>query len=69
MQWPVPPRSADGIILPLLEGSDDVLRVLANETASVVMIARALHSADKESRKKIEQEDDFVKPLQEGALW
>lgn len=71
MQWPVPPKSADGVILPLLEGDTEVLRVLANETASVVMIARALHSADKETRKKIEQDDDevFEKPIKEGQLW
>lgn len=71
MQWPVPPKSADGVILPLLEGDTEVLRVLANETASVVMIARAMHSADKETRKRIEQDDDeiFEQPTKEGQLW
>lgn len=72
MQWPVPPKSADAVILPMLiDDQGQTLRVLANETSSVVMLARAMHAMDKESRKRIEQEDDFVssEPADGGKLW
>ena len=53
MQWPTPPKKADEVILPMLNHEDElgVLRVLAEETPSIVMLARAWHDEDKAARK------------------
>lgn len=53
MQWPVPPKWADERIVTALSASDgnEVLRVLATETASVITLGRMLHDARKESLK------------------
>lgn len=55
MQWPVPPKSADpNIVSALSSGNDnDVLRVLASETASVITLARMAHDQDKETRRNL----------------
>ena len=53
MQWPTPPKKADAVILPTLRHKDElgVLRVLAEEAPSIVMLARAWHDEDKAARK------------------
>ena len=55
MQWPVPPKSADESIVVALsaDGGDEVLRVLATETASVITLARMLHDQDKTARRAL----------------
>lgn len=60
MMWPTPPKRMDEEILSQLSASPkdglDVLRVIAMQTASIVMIARYLHDQDKTSRKDLEAE-------------
>lgn len=53
MGWPVPSKGSSESVLPLLSGDDRaVLRALYSETASVVMLARALHDAEKTARRE-----------------
>jgi len=54
MGWPTPPKRADEVVLPLLRHPDEegVLQVLATETPSVVMLARALHEEGKTKRRE-----------------
>lgn len=49
MMWDVPPRRFDAQIVAALnaDAPHDILRVLATETASIVMLARMVHSARK----------------------
>lgn len=58
MQWPVPPKSADGRILAAISAPDgrDVLRALATETASIITLARMAHDQDKAARKALRAE-------------
>lgn len=58
MQWPVPPRSADPLIVAALSAENPraVLHVLATETASVVTLARMVHDAAKAERKALAAE-------------
>lgn len=53
MQWQVPPKAVDQRIVDAISASDarDVLRALATETASIVMLARMLHDQDKAARR------------------
>lgn len=58
MQWPVPPKAADPLIVFALsaERPRAVLRVLATETASIITLARMLHDEDKATRKALRDE-------------
>ena len=55
MQWSVPPKKADDMIVAALSVPDgaEVLRVLATETASIISLARMLHDQDKTAKKAI----------------
>ena len=73
MQWPTPPKRADGVILPLLKHGDEtgVLRVLAEEAPSIVMLARAWHDEDKAARKAAKEawEEEAVEAEEKGVLF
>lgn len=58
MLWETPPKAADAAVLSLIEpGSDrEVLRVMANETASIISAARMLHDEDKGARRALQSE-------------
>lgn len=58
MQWPVPPKGADPLIVAAISAPDPraVLRVLATETASIITLARMVHSDDKAERKALRAE-------------
>lgn len=53
MQWPVPPKWADGRIVEAISAPEggEVLRVLATETASCITLARMLHDEKKAGMK------------------
>lgn len=55
MQWPVPPKLADGRILSAISAPDGraVLRALATETASIITLARMAHDQGKAARKAL----------------
>lgn len=58
MQWPVPPKAADGRIVTVISAPNAraVLQVLATETASVITLARMLHDNDKQTRRELQAE-------------
>jgi len=70
MQWPTPPKKADAVILPMLRHEDElgVLRVLAEEAPSIVMLARAWHDEDKAARKEAWEEEEGATE-DEGVLF
>lgn len=53
MQWPMPPKAMDARVLGAIAAVDarDVLRALATETASVLMLARMGHDEGKADRR------------------
>jgi hypothetical protein len=53
MLWPMPPKRMDAEIVAALtvEDTAQVLRSLATESTSIVMLARMLHDEDKAARK------------------
>lgn len=53
MRWDVPPKRMDDSILAAISASDggDVLRSLATETESIIMLARMRHDATKAERR------------------
>lgn len=55
MQWPVPPKRADVLVVQALnvDSPHEVLRVLATETASVITLARMMHDADKSTAREM----------------
>jgi len=57
MQWGVPPKAVDGRVLDVLSAPDvaDVLRSLAEETASLISLARMAHDADKSARRALRE--------------
>lgn len=58
MLWPTPPKRMDEEVLSLLSGAEDrlVLKAIASETASVVMLARLWHDEEKTARKTEREE-------------
>lgn len=74
MQWPLPPKKADDLIVSALSGHDDhqVLASLSKDTASIISIARMLHDQDKATAKALRDElsaeppADLNMPLPEG---
>ena len=58
MQWPVPPKAADPLIVAAISADNprDVLRVLATETASIITLARMLHDANKTARRALRKD-------------
>lgn len=62
MMWQLPPKSADKLITDAITGKDDraVLNTLANDTASIISIARMLHDDDKKTRKALRAEMDKI---------
>lgn len=73
MLWPTPPKRADEevlshLALPPDEGLE-VLRAMATQPASVVMIARYLNDQDKAPRRELEAEWKAVEEAaKEGTL-
>lgn len=65
MLWPTPPKRMDDEILSQLGASPkdglDVMRVIAAQPASIVMLARYWHDEDKQERKELEAEWRAVK--------
>ncbi len=61
MQWPVPPKAADPLIVAAISADNprDVLRVLATETASIITLARMLHDANKTARRALRKDSDL----------
>ena len=61
MQWPVPPRKYDQRIADLfvIEDQAQVLRCLATEAASIVTIARMVHSSTKPAYTTDIEDDDL----------
>lgn len=59
LKWPLTPRREDDRLLTLLAAGSDtlVLRAIANDTASLVTIARALNDADRATRKPLFDDD------------
>lgn len=55
MQWPMPPKRADALIVSAISSSEQpaVLRSLATETVSIITLARMLHDQDKATRKAL----------------
>ena len=53
MQWPTPPKRADAEIIEAIGCGGDAaaLAAIATETASIIMLARALHDEDKQQRR------------------
>lgn len=69
MQWPTPPKRADGDILAALTHEDEagVLAVLAGNPGPVIQLARLLHSEHKRSYAEpaeVKQEETFSDSLE-----
>lgn len=68
LKLPMTPTRLDGLILSLLDGDDDdaVLSALSDQTSALVMIARALHTEDKDARKALaaESRDALNEPIE-----
>lgn len=62
MRWPIPPKSADKLILAAISADDPnaVLRCIATETPSLITLARMLHDADKAARRQAHAELEDV---------
>lgn len=58
MMWPVPPKRMDEVIIPLLQSEDGahILRVITEQPASIVMLARYWHTEDKNALKVSDEE-------------
>lgn len=68
MLWPITPRSADEAILGLLADPEPgpVLRLLAGQTAPLLMIARFTHDAGKQARRAARASADDAPPEDDG---
>lgn len=68
MLWPTPPKRMDEEILSQLIAAPkdglEVMRVIATQPASIVMLARYWHGEDKQDRKELEAE---WRAVEEGA--
>lgn len=59
MMWPTPPKRMDSEVIELIKKSPDdrlVLKAIASQTASVVMLARYWHDETKAERRELEKE-------------
>lgn len=76
MLWPTPPKRMDAEILSQLAAAPkdglDVMRVIATQPASIVMLARYWHGEDKQDRKELEAEwravEEDAAQKREGVL-
>lgn len=68
MRWSTPPKRMDAEIVPQLDLTEreglSVLRAIATQTASIVMLARYWHDETKQERRELEAE---WKAIEEGA--
>lgn len=69
MRWPIPPKSADKLIVSAINVPDGngVLRVIATETPSLITLARMMHDEDKAAKKLMLSDEDIKNPFGDDA--